>query len=85
MKGHHGVQEPVDGQALRLGVDTQVAREEQVGLSRLDGDARGETPAVQIPGALEHIVLRHDPSGAHGLGLCLDLQDAVDEHERLIG
>ena len=84
VKRDHRVQKPIDGQALGLRVDAEVARQKKVRLARLHRDARGESPAVQIPPILEDVMLRNDAPRRHRLGLRLDARDAVDEHERLV-
>ena len=85
MESDHGVEQPVDRQPLRLEVDPEVGREEEVGLARLDGDAGRDPPAVEIPGAGEDVVLGDDPAGRHRPRLPLDGQDPVDQHQRLVG
>ena len=46
---HHGVEQPIDRQPFGLEVDPEEGREEQVGLSRLDRDARRNYAAIQVP------------------------------------
>ena len=62
VEGHDGVEQPVDGQPPGLEVDAEVARQEQVGLARLDGDAGRDPPAVEIPGPGQDVVLGDDPA-----------------------
>ena len=81
MKRDHRIEKAIDGQALGFRVDAEVARQKKIRLARLYGDARRESPAIEIPPILENVMLRNDPSGGHRLGLCLDVRDAVDEHE----
>src|SRR5262249_39736715 len=79
------VEQPIDGQAARLKIDAEVAGQEQVGLSRLDGDARRDSSTVEIPAGRKDIVFRHDAPRGHRARRALDGQDAIDEHERLVG
>ena len=85
VEGHHRVEEPVDGQPSGLEVDAQVGREEQVGLPRLDGDAGGNPPGVEIPGPGQDVVLGDDPAAGHRPRDALDLEDPVDQHQRFVG
>ena len=59
---HDGVEQAIDRQALGLEVDAEIAGEEQVGLARLDRDAGGNPPAVEIPGVGTDVVLGDDPA-----------------------
>ena len=68
VEGHDGVEQAIDGQAARLEVDAEVARQEQVGLARLDGDAGGNPAAVEIPGAGLDVVLGDDAAGVSDRG-----------------
>ena len=47
MKRHRGVKQPVDGQAPRLKVDAEVSAKQEVGLARLDRNARHDPAAVR--------------------------------------
>ena len=85
VEGHYRVQQAIHGVAERVTVDSQPARQEQVGLARLHGDARRDRAAGQVPGAGAHIVLCDDPSAGHRVRLALDGEDAIHEHERLGG
>jgi len=62
VEGDDRVEQAVDGEPLGLEVDSKERREEQVGLARLDGDAGGDPPAVEIPGAGEDVVLGDHPA-----------------------
>src|SRR5579883_1493108 len=85
MERDDGVEEAVDALSLGLEVDPEVAREEQVGLAGLDRDADRSAPRVEIPGALEDVVLGDDPTLREAERLALDRDDPVHEHERLAG
>ena len=49
MKGHSRVQKAIDGQTFGLEIDPKITAEKQVGLPRLDGDARSNPARVEIP------------------------------------
>ena len=85
MERHRGVEQAIDGQAARPEIDAEIAGQEQVGLARLDGDAGGNAAAVQIPGAGPDVVLGDDAAGGQRARLAFDAQDAVDQHQRLVG
>src|SRR5262249_18318052 len=82
---HLGVEQAVDGEAARLEVDAEVAGQEQVGLAGLDGDAGGDAAAVEVPGAGPNVVLGDDAAGGQRPRLARDGEDAVNEHQRLVG
>ena len=50
-------QQPVDPVALALEVGAQVRDQHQVGLARLDHEARGHGPLVEVPGVLGDVGL----------------------------
>ena len=78
------VEQPVTREALRLEVDPQPARQKEVGLSRLDGDARRNATAVEIPRAGMNVVLGDDSPRSHRPRLALNGQDAIHEHQWFI-
>ena len=80
-----GVEQAVDPLTLRLVVDPEPARQEEIGLTGFDRDADGGAVAVEVPGAGEDVVLRHHAPGAHGARGALHGQDAIHEHQRLVG
>ena len=84
MERHDGVEQAVDGQPPGHEVDAEIGREEQVGLPRLDRDARGNPAAVEIPAAGQDVVLGDDPSARQRPRLALDRHDPVHQHQRLV-
>ncbi len=85
VEGHDRVEQAVDGMPLGDEVDPEVAGEEQVGLTRLDGDAGRDPAAVEIPGAGEDVMLGDDPPARHRTRLPFDREDPIDQHQRLVG
>src|SRR5207245_102857 len=53
------VEQAVDREAARAEVDPEIAREKQVRLPGLDGNARRDPAAVEVPGAGVDVVLGH--------------------------
>ena len=82
---HHGVEQAVDGEALRPEVDAEKTGEKQVGLARFDRDARGASTVVEVPAPGVNGVVGDDPAPRHRLRLALDVQHTVDEHQRTFG
>ena len=59
-----GVEQSIDGEAARAEVDAEPGRQKEVGLPRFDGDASGHAAAVEIPGAVAHVMFRDDAAGS---------------------
>ncbi len=76
MEGHGRVEEPIDGQPLGFEVHAQIAREEEVGLARLDRDARGDALAVEVPRTFVNEMLGDNPPALQRTRPALDCQDA---------
>ncbi|MNS35798.1 hypothetical protein D3C72_679650 [compost metagenome] len=85
VEGDDRIEQAVTGQPLGDVVDAQIGGEEQIGLAGFDGDARRDAAAVEVPGARHDVVLGDDAPRGHRPGLAFDGEDAIDEHERLVG
>ena len=49
MEGNRGVEQTVNGQTARYKIDAEKAREEQVGLTRLNRHAGWDSARIEIP------------------------------------
>ena len=85
MERDHRVQEAIPGQAARVDVDAEPAGKEEVGLTGFHCDAGGDGATVEVPGTHPDIVLGENPSTCHRVRLALNGEDAVNEHEGLVG
>ena len=78
------VEQAVGAAAAHDEVDPEPGREEEVGLAGLDRDAHRRPAAVEVPRVGQDVVLGDDASGPEAAFVPVDLQDAVDQHERLV-
>ena len=60
-----GVEQAIHGAAARLKIDAEKTAQEEIRLARFHRDAGRYAPAIEIPGAGAHIVLRHHAAVGH--------------------
>ncbi len=84
MERHRRIEQTIDGESARLEIDAEIRGQKQIGLSRLDGDAGGDTAAIEIPGAGVDVVLGDNAARRERTRLALDGEDAIDQHQRLV-
>src|SRR6185369_2382154 len=84
VKGDYRVEEAIDRQSPGDEVYAEIAGKKQVRLTSLNGNTGGDSPSVQIPGAVVDIMLRHDTAVSHGLCITFKRYDPVHQHQRLI-
>ena len=78
------VEQAVGAAAAHDEVDPEPGREEEVGLAGLDRDAHRRPAAVEVPRVGQDVVLGDDAPRPEAPLVPVDLQDAVDQHERLV-
>ena len=81
---HHGIQEPINCNALSLKVDAEEPGQEQVGLPGFDGHASGAPPRVQVPPARMNRVVRDHATRLQRQRLAFDTTYVIDQHERAV-
>ena len=84
MKAHLRIEQAVHGATLRLEIDAEKAGEEQIGLTRFDGDAGRNAPAVEVPRARAYVVLGQHASVRHRQRIAFDREYAVHQHQRFV-